>query len=38
MSLINAEFLQKIDRLEPNVKDVIYPIVEELDRPHEEGV
>ena len=38
MSLINAEFLRKIDRLEPNVKDVIYPIVEELDRPHEEGV
>jgi hypothetical protein len=38
MSLINAEFLRKIEKLEPDVKDVIYPMVEVLDRPHEEGV
>jgi hypothetical protein len=38
MTLINAEFLRKIERLDPDVKDVIYPMVEVLERPHEEGV
>jgi hypothetical protein len=38
MTLINAEFLRKIERLEPDVKDVIYPMVEVLESPHEEGV
>ena len=38
MTLINAEFLRKIERLEPDLKDVIYPMVEVLEKPHEEGV
>jgi hypothetical protein len=37
MTLINAEFLRKIERLEPDLKDVIYPMVEVLEKPHEEG-
>lgn len=36
MTLINAEFLRKIERLEPDLKDVIYPMVEVLEKPHEE--
>ena len=36
MSFVNVEFLRKIERLEPDLKDVLYPMVEELERPHEE--
>ncbi|MCU0286558.1 MAG: DUF4175 domain-containing protein [Acidobacteria bacterium] len=36
MSFVNVEFLRKIERLDPDLKDVLYPMVEELEKPHEE--
>jgi hypothetical protein len=38
MTLVNAEFLRKIEKLDPDLKDVLYPIVEILEKPHAESV
>ena len=38
MSLVNAEFLRKIDKLDPDLKDVLFPMVEVLKKPREESV
>jgi hypothetical protein len=38
MTLVNADFLRKIDKLAPDLKDVLYPMVELLEKPHEETV
>ncbi len=35
MSLISAEFLRKIEQLEPALKDVLYPLVEEVEKPRD---
>jgi hypothetical protein len=38
MTLVNVDFLRKIEKLEPEIKDVLYPMVEILEKPHEESV
>ena len=38
MTLVNADFLRKIEKLDPEIKDVLYPMVEVLEKPHEESV
>jgi hypothetical protein len=38
MTLVNADFLRKIEKLDPEIKDVLYPMVEVLEKPHEETV
>jgi predicted O-linked N-acetylglucosamine transferase (SPINDLY family) len=38
MTLVNADFLRKIEKLDPGIKDVLYPMVEVLEKPHEESV
>jgi len=37
MTLVNAEFLRKIEKLDPDIKDVLYPMVEVLEKPREES-
>ena len=38
MALVNAEFLRKIEKLAPDIKDVLYPMVEVLEKPREESI
>ncbi len=38
MTLVNADFLRKIEKLDPEIKDVLYPMVEVLGKPYEESV
>ena len=38
MTLVNADFLRKIEKLAPDLKDVLYPMVELLEKPREEHV
>lgn len=38
MTLVNAEFLRKIDKLDPAIKDVLFPMVELLEKPREDSV
>jgi hypothetical protein len=38
MTLVSAEFLRKIEKLGPDLKDVLYPIVETVEKHYEESV
>ena len=38
MTIVNADFLRKMEKLDPDLKDVLYPMVEVLERPREESI